>query len=742
MANRFKYVLPKIISPGQTCCIIGRDISDTIASLRDIVDMAENDNIEGYIVKMDNLKAFDRVSHKYLTEVLTKFGFGNRFINWIRIFYRNIHSSVKCNGHLTKYFPIKNSVRQGCPISALLYVLTAEPLSNAIRANRNIHGISIPGSQVVSKFFQHADDSTLTLSDKKSLEESIKIFDLYGDASGARINLDKSELMCIGSGTISEVELQNAKVKLCEDAMLVLGVYVGKYKRCEELNWSAKVRQTKQILNMWIQRDLTVQGRATVVTSLVTSRLWYTAMVQAIPEWALNEIKVACVRFIWPGKAYLVAYQTLIGGKLAGGINLPDIQLKVYAFRLKFLMRFFDNSCTALWKETCAYFLKSILDMGLTHEVFYMSLTRKHLECLPMYYREMLIAWRTVHSHVHFHCTADFVFSQPLFRNTNITHDGNMLVYKEFIQAGVATVGDITYEVIPGFLPEIAVTEMLSEGNPSMSVDSIHKLYSVLIDCIPDTWKRVIRTEFNPNGSIINCEIMMHNGKITACTTCSRVWYELLVGLYYRPPASHAFWQELFGPNIPFESVWRTVHLSFKPPDTVDLDFRLFHNVIYTKEKLCKIGKVDSSVCTLCSLETEDLSHMFIKCIELDDTKQYVVEILEGLFNKSDVSYINTLSYDKLLLLGYFESRKNVNDNFVNYFISIVRLCIFKRRQVHISSGKTLDLKRLVVFTLKKYISYACEYFCKRQQSPRFKRLFSDHNPYVVLTDTSVTYLF
>jgi hypothetical protein len=142
------------------------------------------------------------------------------------------------------------------------------------------------------------------------------------------------------------------------------------------------------------------------------------------------------------------------------------------------------------------------------------------------------------------------------------------------------------------------------------------------------------------NGSIINCEIMMHNGNITSCTTFSRVWYELLVGVYYRPPASQE--QGLFVPNIPFESVWRTVHISFKPPDTVDLDFRFFHNVIYTKEKLCKIGKVDSSVCTLCGLETEDLSHMFIECIELDDTKQYVVEIHEGLFSKSDVSYVKT----------------------------------------------------------------------------------------------------
>ncbi|CAC5423464.1 unnamed protein product [Mytilus coruscus] len=133
MANRFKYVLPKVISPNQSCCILGKDISDTVASVRDIMDLVEMDDIECYLLKLDQEKAFDRAGHEYLFAVLDKFGFGNKFKNWIKIFYTNIFSSVKCNGFLTPYFRLKNSVKQGCPISALLYVLLAEPLSIAIK---------------------------------------------------------------------------------------------------------------------------------------------------------------------------------------------------------------------------------------------------------------------------------------------------------------------------------------------------------------------------------------------------------------------------------------------------------------------------------------------------------------------------------------------------------------------------------------------------------------------------------
>lgn len=58
MANRLKFVLPNIISDAQTCCILGKDIADTIVSVRDNIDLVEMDNLEGYIVKIDQEKSF------------------------------------------------------------------------------------------------------------------------------------------------------------------------------------------------------------------------------------------------------------------------------------------------------------------------------------------------------------------------------------------------------------------------------------------------------------------------------------------------------------------------------------------------------------------------------------------------------------------------------------------------------------------------------------------------------------
>ncbi|VDI61823.1 Hypothetical predicted protein [Mytilus galloprovincialis] len=172
MANRFKQVLCKIVSKCQSCCIPGRDIADTIANIRDVLDLIESEELEGYLLKMDQEKAFDKVGHTYLREVLKKYGFGDRFVNWI------------------------------------------------------------------------------------------------------------------------------------------LGVYVGKNKLfCDDLNWKDKISKIKMLVNLWKQRRLTLSGRATVISSLLMSRLWYTIAVCSIPDWALQSIKKICLDFLWNNGSHLIIDQ-------------------------------------------------------------------------------------------------------------------------------------------------------------------------------------------------------------------------------------------------------------------------------------------------------------------------------------------------------------------------------------------------------------------------------------------------
>lgn len=100
LANRLKKVLPGLITTNQAYSIIGREITDTVSNIRDKISYMIENKKEGYIISLDLEKAFDRVEHDYLFELLEHFGFGNNFIRWIRVLYKGAISFIKCNGFL------------------------------------------------------------------------------------------------------------------------------------------------------------------------------------------------------------------------------------------------------------------------------------------------------------------------------------------------------------------------------------------------------------------------------------------------------------------------------------------------------------------------------------------------------------------------------------------------------------------------------------------------------------------
>lgn len=156
---------------------------------RDIIDYIDEEGEEGFVLKIDQRKAFDKVCHTYLFKLFEKFGFGGKFISWITIIYIDICISVKCNGFLNPYFMLKQSVRQGCPLSALLYIIAVEPLGIMLRNDENIHGITLPGSIDESLLYQHADDTTLTLADIDSVNNAMYDCQLYCETTGGEINM-------------------------------------------------------------------------------------------------------------------------------------------------------------------------------------------------------------------------------------------------------------------------------------------------------------------------------------------------------------------------------------------------------------------------------------------------------------------------------------------------------------------------------------------------------------------------
>ena len=135
ITERPKKVMDSIVHADQTRGVVGCSIFSNLHLVRDLLDMIDKTDECGILVTLDQEKAFDRVDHAFLMGVLTRFGFGPSFRRWVSIFYSNVFSRIICNGRLTDPIFLERGVRQGCPLSPLLYVLVSEVLSTQIRVS-------------------------------------------------------------------------------------------------------------------------------------------------------------------------------------------------------------------------------------------------------------------------------------------------------------------------------------------------------------------------------------------------------------------------------------------------------------------------------------------------------------------------------------------------------------------------------------------------------------------------------
>ena len=156
---------------------------------------------------------------------LKAYNFGKNFICWIKLLYENIEACVTNNGFLSQSFKLSRGVRQGCPISSLLFILVAEILAIQIRESKHINGIKHSCDEF--KICQLADDTTLFISDIKSITYSVELLNKFATYSGLKINLEKSLIIPIGICSNKPIKLPKElkKLRVSHAAFKTLGIW-------------------------------------------------------------------------------------------------------------------------------------------------------------------------------------------------------------------------------------------------------------------------------------------------------------------------------------------------------------------------------------------------------------------------------------------------------------------------------------------------------------------------------------
>ena len=190
LTNRLRPLMPALVHPDQSGFIKGRHIQHPLLTMYDLQESVTTRGDEAYATMVDFEKAYDRVNWEYLWATLRHFGLGERFIQFVRLMYTNSEVQLNVNGNLLEPIWPSRGVKQGDPLSTLLFVLAMEALCCAIRQRVDL-GLQLPELPVATGMYC-ADDATFLSDSLANAEKQLDIVQQYCAASGAKLNINKT----------------------------------------------------------------------------------------------------------------------------------------------------------------------------------------------------------------------------------------------------------------------------------------------------------------------------------------------------------------------------------------------------------------------------------------------------------------------------------------------------------------------------------------------------------------------
>ena len=247
-------------------------------------------------------------------------------------------------------------VRQGDLLSAYLFILVIELLANAIRSDEAIKGISI-GNRVIKSVI-YADDLSATVSNIGSAKRLFELFEYFGQFSGLKLNLEKTEALWLGSA--KNCKRHPLGIKWPSKPIKALGVYFSyDEKRCEEDNFEAKLKSLKAKLDIWKSRDLSIYGRILQIKSLGISQILYLSSVISVPEHVVSRIEQLTFNFLWKGGGDKVKRRAVINFSRDGGLEIIDIRSMIKSLQCKWTLRYL-NKKEGTWNSIINHYFKPL----------------------------------------------------------------------------------------------------------------------------------------------------------------------------------------------------------------------------------------------------------------------------------------------------------------------------------------------------------------------------------------------
>lgn len=320
-----------IISNAQKCANSPNNIFQATLSLKDRIAQLIRQKQRAKLISFDFDHAFDRVRHTFLHRTMCSLGINRDFVGLIARISRLSSSRLLVNGHLSRAFPIQRSVRQGDPMSSLLFVLYLDPLIRKLE--------QVQGNHLVVAY---ADDVSIISTSAHAIHESKSYFSRFEFASGAKLNLRKT--LSVDIGEINGPNTLNAPWLQTTNTVRILGIiFANSIRLMMKLNWDAMVNNFSQITWLHSARSLSLHQKVTLLNVFATSKIWYLSSV--LPPSAVHTAKITKTigTFLWRGIPTRIPMLQLTRPKDKGGLNLHLPSFKCKSLLLNRTLRELDS---------------------------------------------------------------------------------------------------------------------------------------------------------------------------------------------------------------------------------------------------------------------------------------------------------------------------------------------------------------------------------------------------------------
>ena len=347
-----------LIHPDQVGFIPRRSIFNHIRLANAIINYAELTEEDGAIIALDQEKAYDKIRHDYLWETINTFGLPKPFTNMVKALYKDACTVVVINGVMSEPYLVIRGVRQGNPLSCPLFDLAIKPLACKIRNDPRITGVQIPGQaeRITIKLF--ADDANLYLNKDDRFDHIQNTLDDWCGASGAKFNIEKMEIIPIGTTAhrqrviaqrkINEQDLSplTNRIHIAKDgeSIRMLGAWIGNQAN-NDTPWETIIDKINGNLVKWKRLHPTLNGRKQIIQAVVGGHTQFLTNAQGMPTHIESAIKKIVSGFMWDNNSSpRIANDTLCRPIHQGGLNLLDITTRNEAIDIIWLKKYLNFS--------------------------------------------------------------------------------------------------------------------------------------------------------------------------------------------------------------------------------------------------------------------------------------------------------------------------------------------------------------------------------------------------------------